>query len=87
MQCLLNYAYVQWHRDELSDRVKAFVDSENVEYPVVIVEDRDSSLSVGLNSHELKLCCGSIEKMLEKLKEKQIILIPEEDTANSKLDS
>ena len=39
---------VQWHRDELSDRVKAFVDSENVEYPVVIVEDRDSSLSVGL---------------------------------------
>ena len=53
----------------------------------VVKRFRDSSLSVGLNSLELKLCCGSIEKMLEKLKEKQIILIPEEDTANSKLDS
>ena len=78
---------VQWHRDELSDRVKAFVNAENVEYPVVIVEDRDSRLSVGLNSNELKLCCGSIEKMLEKMKEKQIILISEEDTTNSKLET
>ena len=74
-KCQMKTKIVQWHRDELSDRVKAFVDSENVEYPVVIVEDRDSSLSVGQTAMNLN-CAVVPSKDVRKIEEKQIILIP-----------
>ena len=78
-KCEMKTKIIQWHRDEVNDKVNDFIKSENVKYPVVIVESRDSKLSVGLNDIELKACSGSIEQMLEKLKEKQIVLIHEEE--------
>ncbi|KAI4706808.1 hypothetical protein J4E89_008504 [Alternaria sp. Ai002NY15] len=64
------YRIVQWHRDELSEEVKNFIESNNIRYPTIVSSGGNGSLSEVMSNSELAACKGNAQNVISKLREK-----------------
>ncbi|KAF1832029.1 hypothetical protein BDW02DRAFT_632354 [Decorospora gaudefroyi] len=67
------YKVVQWHRDELSNEMKKFIESKGVSYPTIVSNQADGDFAEVMNSSELAECKGDAQKVLARLREKGIM--------------
>jgi len=67
------YNIVQWHRDELSEEVKNFIESNNIRYPTIVSSGSNGSLSEVMSNSELAACKGNAQSVISRLREKGIM--------------
>lgn len=66
---------VQWHRDEVEEGVKSWVQSEGIRYPTVLAKGQTDEKDVRqvMDYSELAQCAGDATSMLDVLQKKAVL--------------
>ncbi len=74
---------VQWHRDEISQSLKGFVQSNGIRYPAVIVDAGEGDYATIMTSSDLNACAGDPKSMVAELYKQNVL--PGKNTGSSSL--